>query len=753
MANKSKIASFTIKVNTDNGKVKIDGVTKSFQNAERAYKKLDNTIKNGKTAENLNTMATASTNLKNASGGAAATVTEMGRAISDAPYGIRGVANNLSQLSSQFVNTMRTAGGFTGAMKAMWGAMMGPLGILIGIQAVLAAMEYFSMNTKKTVDILKEFKGAAAQGGSDLKIFKNQVDAGNMSNEELARSLKKVNEEYADLNIQVDDNGYLTDESTKAIDRKIAALERVARAAALQAVIEGELAKQYEAEIELMDAATERRQEFSDDEVKAAQDKATRNKIAAMEAQFNNTDLSSPLSIMANSGNNFSDGLSGREEDAFDSTKQERIIETRLRATKDRIQKIMNMFGDYDMVDELFGNNEKNGGRGKTLKIFKQRFLDLQQVILNNNKVLTMESTRNEVEKLEIQEDFSQKVIDNKLQEFKDKEDIRLKEYLQSIEGHAKEAELTADATTKSQTAIEDAEVEHGEAKMAIRLNYAQKIANKENEIRLALADKGTDADLANSTSIFNQIDPDSFDSAEGYVNYMDPAREERSTFLNDQLAAAQAGGNEMEIFSAQQELNDFNQELREEDIKNELAYYDNKRSIASEYVAFLGQTASLFKALAGDNEKMQKAALIMEKSAATANVLVQTQGAIAARRAGNLMLAASGPQGPAASKLDKVPMAADIARMKVSAGLSIANIWATGWGSKSVKGSGGDNASTGREFDFNLVGSTGQNQLAQATAGQLNQPVQAYVVSSEMTSQQQMDNAIQTNASFGDDD
>ena len=117
-------------------------------------------------------------------------------------------------------------------------------------------------------------------------------------------------------------------------------------------------------------------------------------------------------------------------------------------------------------------------------------------------------------------------------------------------------------------------------------------------------------------------------------------------------------------------------------------------------------------------------------------------------------MMAAAGPAGVAAAKLDKVPMKADIARMKIGAGLSIANIWATGWGSKSVKGSGSDGgASSGREFDFNLVGSTGQNQLAQTTAGQLNQPVQAFVVSSEITSQQQMDNVIQTNASFGDDD
>lgn len=90
----------------------------------------------------------------------------------------------------------------------------------------------------------------------------------------------------------------------------------------------------------------------------------------------------------------------------------------------------------------------------------------------------------------------------------------------------------------------------------------------------------------------------------------------------------------------------------------------------------------------------------------------------------------------------------------KVGAGLSIANILSQTIKKKgSIKDGGGKDAAGGREFDFNLVGSTGENQLAQATAGQLNQPVQAYVVSSEITSQQQLDNTIQTNASFGDDD
>ena len=77
--------------------------------------------------------------------------------------------------------------------------------------------------------------------------------------------------------------------------------------------------------------------------------------------------------------------------------------------------------------------------------------------------------------------------------------------------------------------------------------------------------------------------------------------------------------------------------------------------------------------------------------------------------------------------------------------------------GGSSGGGGGGGAAPRGgagapsREFDFNLVGSTGVNQLAQGVGSKFNEPVQAYVVSSQMTSQQQLDNVIKTTASLGD--
>ena len=102
--------------------------------------------------------------------------------------------------------------------------------------------------------------------------------------------------------------------------------------------------------------------------------------------------------------------------------------------------------------------------------------------------------------------------------------------------------------------------------------------------------------------------------------------------------------------------------------------------------------------------------------------------------------------------------MAKGIATTKLSAGISIASILASTLTSfrKPSGGSSGGASSTGgggesREFDFNLVGSTGVNQLAEGVAGQFGQPIQAYVVSSQISSQQQLDGIIQSNATIGD--
>ena len=153
-SSKDVIKSFTIKVNTKDGKVKIDGISKSFEDAEKAFDGLKGKMEKGlpQVTEQMNGVTAAS-------GGAAASVTEFGRVISDAPYGIRGVANNLSQLASNLALTAKKANGFGGAIKALGSAFWGPLGILVAIQAGLALLEAWSMRSKEAAFSIKDIFG------------------------------------------------------------------------------------------------------------------------------------------------------------------------------------------------------------------------------------------------------------------------------------------------------------------------------------------------------------------------------------------------------------------------------------------------------------------------------------------------------------------------------------------------------------------------------------------------------------------
>ena len=79
----------------------------------------------------LNRMQQGAQGASAATGAASATVLELGRAVSDSNYGIRGMANNLSQLATNFIYTTKQAGTLLGGLKNIGQALMGPLGIIL----------------------------------------------------------------------------------------------------------------------------------------------------------------------------------------------------------------------------------------------------------------------------------------------------------------------------------------------------------------------------------------------------------------------------------------------------------------------------------------------------------------------------------------------------------------------------------------------------------------------------------------------
>jgi len=142
------------------------------------YRSTKNVIGNGKTGL---------TGVSAASGGAATSVLELGRVVSDAPYGIRGMANNVSQLASNMLFTAQSidkvtgkAIGFGGVISQMGKSFMGPLGILFAIQAVVAAVDFFWGSTEKSTEAVEDNTEAV---NKNRKSYERLIDVVNTYNE------------------------------------------------------------------------------------------------------------------------------------------------------------------------------------------------------------------------------------------------------------------------------------------------------------------------------------------------------------------------------------------------------------------------------------------------------------------------------------------------------------------------------------------------------------------------------------------
>ncbi len=717
---KDVIKSFTIKVNTKDGKVKIDGISKSFEDAGKAFDGLQNKMKKG-----LPQVSQQMDGIARSSGGAAASVTEFGRVISDAPYGIRGVANNLSQLASNLALTAKKAGGFSGAMKSLGAAFMGPLGILVAIQTALAVLEAWSMRTKEANVAAEVFGSSITENAAKLNILVQALNDTNLTTEQQISIMQNNKEGLEELGFEVGNTADSMDRLRIAMEKEIVVMKKRAIAQGFANVIQ------------------EKSNEIAE---------AVAQGVEGNLKWYESTAIQLGLTSQA-----FAGLTKEQIKQVVVGQKLVKMNET-ITGAYDMLTKTLD---DGDMyINYLMDGGKKNGAgkRARALKIFKQQFLDLQRIILQNEKQLSMDAERYELDRIKVQGQFAQDEIDLKLDTFKEKQAIRLREYLASIEGHQREAELAAEANRKYIESIKDAEVEAGEAKLAIRENYSQKYRLKEEEI-LERQRTGVATDslgrLADAEALADPF------AADANNELVEARRQARLRDIDDRLKDERVGTDA--YYAILKERLDFVKKVNQEEYQSELDKINKKKAINMQYADFLMTTSSILKNIANENEGMQKLALMVEKGAAVAKVVIGAQASIEARKAQHnaipTFINVPSPTGMIsipnpAKAADKVAMLKANLMTKVGAGLSIANILSQTIKKKgSIKDGGGKDAAGGREFDFNLVGSTGENQLAQATAGQLNQPVQAYVVSSEITSQQQLDNTIQTNASFGDDD
>ena len=241
----NNIKIFTVKVDTTQGKIAIDGLTKGFVKSQTAVNNLNKELSNT-TKKGLNP-------LTDATGLAGAAVNELGRTASDAGYGITAVANNISQLGSLMAILIARTGGLSNALGAMKKQFMGPLGILFLFQAAVAAIEYFSRQSKKTEDDVKNLNNSFSEQSSKLQTYVKILEESNVPLEERKELVEELNEEHKDLNLQLDEEGRLTEDSKDKTLLYIDALKQKAEAQAIMTTIQANYQKQLEIENQKID--------------------------------------------------------------------------------------------------------------------------------------------------------------------------------------------------------------------------------------------------------------------------------------------------------------------------------------------------------------------------------------------------------------------------------------------------------------------------------------------------------------------
>lgn len=177
--------------------------TSTVEGAKLAKRYQQNSIEIQKMTAEMGLLNKVNQGMISNTGLAGATLTEFGRTISDAPYGIQGMANNLSQLSSLFTTFVsKTEGGVIPALRQLRKEFLGPLGIVIAIQAALAAWEFLAKTQDKAADSAKNATNDAFAQKAILDSYVNTLEDVNLEESkrqiiinELINTVPKLTEE------------------------------------------------------------------------------------------------------------------------------------------------------------------------------------------------------------------------------------------------------------------------------------------------------------------------------------------------------------------------------------------------------------------------------------------------------------------------------------------------------------------------------------------------------------------------------
>lgn len=647
---------YSIQVDATSGKISIDGVTKSFEQADKAFLKLQKDVAKG--------IPNATKNVKNlgdATGSATSATMELSRVISDAPYGIRGMANNITQLVSQLGTASTKAGGFGAALKLMGKQLLGPLGIVFAITAAVSALDFFYGANKKAEEGTKDFRKEVEELNTTLLKQSDHTKLASESIEDYLKILikrKKIEKQLEELA----DKQEPLEEGVENLKKALATFKEKLEADKENVFLQNkviELDKLIQSEQLKINKLYADGQSILDDYNDSKNDltKAQEGTVKALELEKNE--------------------LKKLQKEVANSPAVWKTYEAAIQSVQDKIDAITGAGEDGKRKKvEYFDIKSLEEGRGKIIA-----------EIMKTDEKIALLSAKDKKSRLIIQRDFHLRrlmAVDGANSELITK----YKEYYAKLIGLAEDGELEL------------------AAKLAAKgMGGAPRDKNKDAEIikerQRLLTEVKLQALMESSQSIGSFLD----------------------------------GEYQRDITREQNKTNAINNELRER-LNNENLSKSERKRIQLEI-------ARNDEALRKKQEKIEKKRFKTQKAINISQALLSTYLAVAQVQA---------------NPLDLNPVTKGIS-MAATLAMGLANVatlarqkFQSSAGATTTAGAlnGGSSGGNDRSFNFNLAGASRENQLAQTLQGRFDQPLQAYVVSRDITNQQQLDEEITSSASFG---
>jgi hypothetical protein len=586
--------------------------------------------------------------LKNSSGAATSATMELGRVISDAPYGIRGMANNITQLVSQLGFATTAAGSFKAAMRQMWTALMGPLGIVLAITTVVSLFDGFFGAQKKveksTSDLKSEFEGLA-------RVLRDDVGASIEGYIELMKEKAIIDAEIADSSKRVSD----IEEELIKISKDRTYWEGIK---ATQIELTGEVQERtlrrlnplIDREKELIEERNSIYKDSADkiNEFKQKRDEQNKSSIKTVKG------LKQEISLLQKQRDKLSESSEQWQKYTLKITNAEEAIK-KIKGELNKNVKEPLVFGSVDWYNDAISSLEKF--RDANLKVGSKAFKDETKIIERLKK--------------ELEESITPKV---KPKSFVDS-------YYNEIAGLA---EIIKD---------EDFDEISDTAKITGTIILKPKIDNPDPEDL---------EDLTFYLDKYKQLMSGVSDFLQGETDRQLTIEQNKTNVLN-------------------KELND--RLLNENLSKDERAKIQNQIAINDEE---LRKKQNKIKKKAFDTQKAFNISIaVADTIAAGINASKQTYGGAFAKIAAMTAVIGAG-----------MAQVAVIARQKFQpeAASTPMNVGAA---------SGGAGATERAEPSFNIVGRSNDNLLINAIQAQFGKPLKAYVVSRDVTTQQQLDGMI----------